>query len=120
ETTLTIAFSSILAFTILVLIIYSLNKYRKRRAQYSHRLLHDASSEEGDRYTPPDDTLVISGGLYDAPRIYNPNMTVLEDDEFQTDYLPFGTRPGQFRLEFLPGEKERGFSSNSETFQPPP
>ncbi|XP_069489675.1 uncharacterized protein [Ambystoma mexicanum] len=59
-----------------------------------------------DRYSAPEDTLVISGGLYDAPRVYNPTMTVLEDEELHHDYVSFGSRPGQFRLEFLPGEKE--------------
>lgn len=65
-----------------------------------------------DRYATPDDTLVISGGLYDAPRIYN-------DEELQTDHLPFSAPPGQFRLEFF-GEKEKGITLTSETPQVPP
>ncbi|EMP29791.1 Mitochondrial glutamate carrier 1 [Chelonia mydas] len=73
-----------------------------------------------DIYTTPDDTLMISGGLYDAPRIYNPNMTVLEDDELQAEYLPFGSRPGKFRLEILSGENEKGLSPTFDRFQPPP
>lgn len=73
-----------------------------------------------DRYTAPDDTLVISGGLYDAPRICNSNMMVYEDDEFQNDNFLFNTQPQQLRLEFLPGEKENDFSSMYETFQIPP
>ncbi|XP_073176425.1 uncharacterized protein [Lepidochelys kempii] len=73
-----------------------------------------------DIYTTPDDTLMISGGLYDAPRIYNPNMTVLDDDELQAEYLPFGSRPGKFRLEILSGENEKGLSPTFDRFQPPP
>ncbi|XP_029428497.1 uncharacterized protein LOC115073808 isoform X3 [Rhinatrema bivittatum] len=75
------------------------------------------SQMSADRYSAPDDTLVISGGLYDAPRVYNPNMTVLEDEECQHDYISFGSRPGQFRLEFLPGEKEREPAYESSSFE---
>ncbi|XP_030076253.1 uncharacterized protein LOC115481337 [Microcaecilia unicolor] len=117
EVILTIAFSIILGIVVVMLIIYSFNKYRKRRSQYSHHPLHDTSYESADRYSVPDDTLVISGGLYDAPRVYNPNMTVLEDEDCQHDYLSFGSRPGQFRLEFLPGEKEREPAYGSSAFE---
>nr|XP_033773894.1 uncharacterized protein LOC117347285 [Geotrypetes seraphini]XP_033773895.1 uncharacterized protein LOC117347285 [Geotrypetes seraphini] len=117
EAILTIAFSIILGIVVVVLLIYSLNKYKKRRLQYSHHPLHDTSYESADRYSVPDDTLVISGGLYDAPRVYNPNMTVLEDEDSQYDYVSFGSRPGQFRLEFLPGEKEREPTYESSAFE---
>ncbi|XP_033008929.1 uncharacterized protein LOC117048781 [Lacerta agilis] len=118
---LTIFFAIVLALTILGFIIYIFNKYRKRRDQFSHHPLYDASFETVDRYATPDDTLVISGGLYDAPRISNSNMTVYDDDELQIDQLPFSAQPGQYRLEFLPGEKEVNFSSTYEgTFQIPP
>ncbi|XP_027684326.1 uncharacterized protein LOC114020943 isoform X1 [Chelonia mydas] len=120
EAILIIIFSSILTFAVLAIVICSLDKYRKRRAQYSHHPLYDTSSETADIYTTPDDTLMISGGLYDAPRIYNPNMTVLEDDELQAEYLPFGSRPGKFRLEILSGENEKGLSPTFDRFQPPP
>ncbi|XP_061487891.1 uncharacterized protein LOC133387338 [Rhineura floridana] len=119
EAILTIGFSIVLALTILGFIVYIFTKYRKRRDQFSHHPLYDASSETVDRYATPDDTLVISGGLYDAPRIYNSSMTVYEDDELQTDQLPFSAQPGQFRLKFLPGEKEMDLSSSYETFQLP-
>ncbi|CAM2107225.1 uncharacterized protein LOC125625158 isoform X1 [Caretta caretta] len=120
EAILIIIFSSILTFAVLAIVICSLDKYRKRRAQYSHHPLYDTSSETADIYTTPDDTLMISGGLYDAPRIYNPNMTVLDDDELQAEYLPFGSRPGKFRLEILSGENEKGLSPTFDRFQPPP
>ncbi|XP_014466462.2 uncharacterized protein LOC106737889 [Alligator mississippiensis] len=115
EDILSIGFSSTFVFAVLVIIMHSFLKYRKRKAQYSHRPLHDISSETGDIYTTPDDTLVISGGLYDAPRIYNPNVTALDNDEVQADYLPFGSRSGQFKLEFSLDEKD--LSYNFETFQ---
>ncbi|XP_062999851.1 uncharacterized protein LOC134410479 isoform X2 [Elgaria multicarinata webbii] len=120
EVILTIGFAIVLALTILGFTVYILNKYKKLRNQYSHRPLYDASSEIVDRYATPDDTLVISGGLYDAPRLYNPNMTVYEDDELQNENLPFSTQRGQFRLEFLPGEQENDLSPTYETFQMPP
>ncbi|KAM3935416.1 uncharacterized protein RB166_002666 isoform 1-T3 [Leptodactylus fuscus] len=105
ETVLTSIFSTILVVVMLTTVAFCFNKYRKRRSQYSHHPLHE-TVYESEGYSPPDDTLVISGGLYDAPRIYNPNMTVLEEDESQPDYVSFSNRPGQFRLEFLPGDKD--------------
>ncbi|XP_066479403.1 uncharacterized protein [Tiliqua scincoides] len=120
ETILTIGFAIILALTILGFIVYLLNRYRKRRDQYSHHPLYNASSEIVDRYATPDDTLIISGGLYDAPRTYNPSLMVYEDEDLQIDHLPFSAQHGQYRLEFLPGEKEKSPSSTYETFQIPP
>ncbi|KAJ6661059.1 hypothetical protein lerEdw1_016860 [Lerista edwardsae] len=111
EIILTIGFAIILALTILGFIAYILNRYRKRRDQYSHHPLYDASSEIVDRYATPEDTLVISGGLYDAPRMYNPSLMIYEDDDLQNDHL------GQYRLAFLPGEEENNPSSTYETFQ---
>ncbi|XP_019369665.1 PREDICTED: uncharacterized protein LOC109295332 [Gavialis gangeticus] len=109
EDILSIGFSSIFVFAVLVIIMYSFLKYRKRKAQYSHHPLHDVSSETADIYTTPDDTLVISGGLYDAPRIDNPSMTALDNDEVQADYLPLGSRSGQFKLEFSLDEKDLSY-----------
>ncbi|XP_040279878.1 uncharacterized protein LOC120995001 [Bufo bufo] len=105
ETVLTSIFSTILVVVLLTILAFCFNKYRKGRSQYSHHPLRE-NVYESEGYSPPDDTLVISGGLYDAPRIYNPNMTVLEEDESQHDYVSFSGRPGQFRLEFLPGDKD--------------
>ncbi|XP_074833924.1 uncharacterized protein LOC142002033 isoform X2 [Carettochelys insculpta] len=118
EAILTIVFSSILTFAVLATIICSLDTYRKRRAQYSHHPLYDTSCETADIYTTPDDTLVISGGLYDAPRVYNTSMTV-PDDEPQAEYSPFGSTTGKFRLEILSGGNEKGFSPPFDTFQLP-
>ncbi|XP_056414369.1 mucin-4-like [Hyla sarda] len=105
ETILTSIFSTILVVVLLTILAFCFNKYRKRRSQYSHHPLHE-NVYESEGYSPPDDTLVISGGLYDAPRIYNPNMTVLEEEDSQHDFVSFSSRPGQFRLEFLPGDKD--------------
>ncbi|KAJ1139395.1 hypothetical protein NDU88_005768 [Pleurodeles waltl] len=113
EAILTIAFSIILGIVVLVILVYSLNKCKTRRSQYSHHPLHASSYESVDHYMAPEDTLVISGGLYDAPRVYNPTMTVFEDEESQHDYVSFASRPGQFRLEFLPGERETEPGANS-------
>ncbi|KAM8975083.1 uncharacterized protein RCH25_038734 [Pelodytes ibericus] len=113
EAILTSIFSTVLAVVILAVVFLTINKYRKRRSQYSHHPLHENHYESADIYSAPDDTLVISGGLYDAPRVYNPNMTVLEDEESQHDYVSFSSRPGQFRLEFLPGDKEMDMAYDS-------
>ncbi|XP_071993782.1 uncharacterized protein [Engystomops pustulosus] len=105
ETVLTSIFGTMLVVVLLTIIAFCFTKYRKRQSQYSHHPLHE-NVYESEGYTPPDDTLVISGGLYDAPRIYNPNMTVLEEEDTQPEYVSFSNRPGQFRLEFLPGDKD--------------
>ncbi|XP_005988522.1 location of vulva defective 1-like isoform X2 [Latimeria chalumnae] len=117
EAILTIIFSSILGVAVLVVVMYIVSKCKRRRAQYTHRPLYNIPFEDTDRYSAPDDTLVISGGLYDAPRIYNPNMTVLEEDDFPSEPQPFGSRPAHFRLEFLQEESERDPTFGSRTFK---
>ncbi|XP_039605291.1 sialomucin core protein 24-like [Polypterus senegalus] len=108
EMVITACVSVILIVSVLVLLMYSLNKCKKKRTQYSHRPLHNFTDETADRYHAPDDTLVISGGLYDGPRIYNPNMSILEEeDDIHVDNQAFGSKPTQFKLEFLPEEQER-------------
>lgn len=49
--------------------------------------------------------------VYDVPWIHNPATTVMENNEVPTDYLPFNSRCGQYRLEFLPVQVERLFST---------
>uniref|UniRef100_A0A8B9PMT7 Uncharacterized protein n=1 Tax=Apteryx owenii TaxID=8824 RepID=A0A8B9PMT7_APTOW len=115
KTILAVSFSSTIMFTLLMIIIYTRNKYRKRIAQYSHHQLNENSPETDDLYNTPDDTLVISGGLYDAPQTYNPDMTGPEN-EVQTDYLPFESRCGQYKLEYLPVQTEKGLFSTIKTF----
>uniref|UniRef100_A0A8C4S6G9 Uncharacterized LOC114647833 n=1 Tax=Erpetoichthys calabaricus TaxID=27687 RepID=A0A8C4S6G9_ERPCA len=82
-----------------------------------------SNNNNADRYHAPDDTLVISGGLYDGPRIYNPNMSILEEeDDIHVDNQAFGSKPTQFKLEFLPEEQERHGNTGIpafETFQSP-
>ncbi|XP_072282368.1 uncharacterized protein [Pyxicephalus adspersus] len=111
EIILTSIFSTVLVVVVVVIIFVGFKKCLRGRSQYSHHPLRETSYEP-DRYSSPDDTLVISGGLYDAPRIYNPNMTVLEEEESQNDYASFQSRPGQFKLEFLPGDKDMDPTNN--------
>ncbi|OCT91625.1 uncharacterized protein LOC108709394 [Xenopus laevis] len=115
ETILTSIFSTILGIVALAIIVFIFRKYKKRRSQYLHQPLDEYPYDSADRYSAPDDTLVISGGLYDGPRIYNPNMTALEEEDSQPDYVPFNSRPGQFILEFLPGDKEMNPSFSGST-----
>ncbi|XP_073471791.1 uncharacterized protein [Aquarana catesbeiana] len=105
EIILTSIFSVILVVVVLVILSFGFKRCLRGTSQYSHHPLRETSYEP-DGYSPPDDTLVISGGLYDAPRIYNPNMTVLDEEESQNDFASINSRPGQFRLEFLPGDKD--------------
>lgn len=106
EIILTSIFSVILVVVVLVILSFGFKRCLRGTSQYSHHPLRETSYEPADGYSPPDDTLVISGGLYDAPRIYNPNMTVLDEEESQNDFASINSRPGQFRLEFLPGDKD--------------
>ncbi|OCT94328.1 uncharacterized protein LOC108708063 [Xenopus laevis] len=115
ETILTSIFGTVLGIVSLAITVFIFRKYKKRRSQYSHQRLNEYQYDSSDRYSAPDDTLIISGGLYDGPRIYNPNMTALEEEDSQPDYVPFNSRPGQFRLEFLPGDKEMNPSFSGST-----
>lgn len=71
----------------------------------------------GEQYAGADDTLVISGGLYDGPQIYNPTMTVQNEEDFQGDASGFGYASSQFRLEFLKEEQQRDPDRDTSTFQ---
>lgn len=117
EVILTICLSTLLAVVILTIVMYNVNKCKRRRAQYSHHPLYASSHEEPGF---PNDTLVISGGLYDESRVYNPNMTVLEeDDDLHVDYPAFTSKYSQFKLEFLPEERDvSGQGASFTTFQP--
>ncbi|KAI1893085.1 hypothetical protein AGOR_G00140240 [Albula goreensis] len=122
EKVLTAFFSVLLVLPVLSVAAYSFLKCRQKNLQFSHRPLYNSSEETVDNFAPPDDTLVISGGLYDGPQLFNPAMTADEDAGFQAARIAFGTGLTQFRLEFLPEEQGRfdgrgptGF----ETFHPP-
>ncbi|KAG7472145.1 hypothetical protein MATL_G00105550 [Megalops atlanticus] len=130
EKAMTIFFSVLLGVAILAVVVYSLTRCRREGTQFMHRPLYNNSEEPGeqlsgfsgaDRFKARDDTLVISGGLYDGPEVFNPTMTTEEDVGFHSDQLPFAPGPAQFRLEFLPEERERSpncMASTFETFQP--
>nr|XP_055069072.1 sialomucin core protein 24-like [Misgurnus anguillicaudatus] len=108
ETSLTILFSIVLGMIILMILVYFAHKFRRRkqaRVQYTHRRLQN--EDTGEQFIAPDDTLVISGGLYDGPQIYNPTMTVQSEEDYQTDTSGFAYRPSQFRLEFLNEDQRR-------------
>ncbi|KAL4622456.1 hypothetical protein GN956_G19672 [Arapaima gigas] len=106
EKSMTLFFSVLLGIVALVILMYLINRC-KPKTQYSHHPLYNGSEETVDRFVAADDTLVISGGLYDGPRIYNPtNSTLNEDEEFHNDQPPFALRPTDFRLEFLNEDRE--------------
>ncbi|MCI4375342.1 hypothetical protein PGIGA_G00108270 [Pangasianodon gigas] len=94
EASLTILFSVVLGVIVLIILGLSVYKMTKSKcAQYSHHPLHN--EDTGGQFTVTDDTLVISGGLYDRPQIYNSTITALNEDQ------TFTYTPTQFRLEFL-------------------
>uniref|UniRef100_A0A8C2ADG2 Si:ch211-105j21.9 n=2 Tax=Cyprinus carpio TaxID=7962 RepID=A0A8C2ADG2_CYPCA len=116
EKSLTILFSILFGVIVLVILghlVYKFVRSKERSIQYTHRRLHN--EDAGEPFAVPDDTLVISGGLYDGPQIYNPTMTV-QNEEFQLDATGFASRPTQFRLEFLRENQERADPDTS-TFQ---
>ncbi|XP_073707908.1 uncharacterized protein [Garra rufa] len=117
EKSLTILFSILLGVIVLVILghfMYKFGRTKERSIQYTHRRLHN--EDTGEPFAVPDDTLVISGGLYDGPQIYNPTMTV-QNEEFQTDTSGFDSRPTQFRLEFLREDQDRAFDHETSTFE---
>ncbi|KAM9482866.1 uncharacterized protein Hap1MRO34_007924 isoform 2-T2 [Clarias gariepinus] len=94
EISLTILFGVVLSVIVLIILGLSLYKLtRNKWAQYSHHPLHN--EDTGGQLMVTDDTLVISGGLYDGPQIYNSTVTALNEDQ------AFTYTPTQFRLEFL-------------------
>ncbi|KAK7145173.1 hypothetical protein R3I94_011313 [Phoxinus phoxinus] len=116
EKSLTILFSILLGVIVLVILmnfVYKYGRSKERSIQYTHRRLENEYT--GEPFASPDDTLVISGGLYDGPQIYNPTMTVQNEEEFPRD-IP-ASRPAQFRLEFLGEDQDRAFDNETSTFQ---
>ncbi|KAJ8258021.1 hypothetical protein GJAV_G00192280 [Gymnothorax javanicus] len=104
EMYLTIIFGVLLAVTVLTMVGYGIRRCRQKNSQYTHQPLHNDSEETRDNYSAPDDTLVISGGLYDGQGIFNSALTVNDDVGFHSDHPPFAPHPTQFRLEFLSEE----------------
>ncbi|XDV35377.1 hypothetical protein PO909_005339 [Leuciscus waleckii] len=118
EKSLTILFSILLGVIVLVILMnfaYKYGRSKERSIQYTHRRLQN--EDTGEPFAMPDDTLVISGGLYDGPQIYNPTMTVQNEEEIQTGIPGFASRPTQFRLEFLREDQDRAFDNETSTFQ---
>ncbi|KAJ8360361.1 hypothetical protein SKAU_G00168860 [Synaphobranchus kaupii] len=116
--TMTIILSSLLGVAALVIFLYTLDRCKRKKTQYLHRPLYNNSEDTVDRFLPADDTLVISGGLYDGPRVYNPTMTTTnEDEDFHCDQPPFSSRSTQFQLQLLKEEGEKPPSSEASAFQ---
>lgn len=61
-----------------------------------------------DMFAPPDDTLVISGGLY--------NCTQMSPGDVMADHT-FPVQPAHMRLEFLNDAMERTPGNQASTFQ---
>ncbi|XP_035242726.1 A-agglutinin anchorage subunit-like [Anguilla anguilla] len=119
--TMTIIFSSLVGVAALVILLYTLDRCKQKKTQYLHRPLYNNSEETVERFVPADDTLVISGGLYDGPRVYNPTMTTAnEDEDFHCDQPPFPSRSTQFQLKLLKEEGERPPSYEASTCQSSP
>ncbi|XP_026162963.1 cell wall integrity and stress response component 4 isoform X2 [Mastacembelus armatus] len=85
EKNLTIVFSVILGLFAVAIIVLVLHKC-KQKLQYMHQPLNNSSDTE--MFVADDDTLVISGGLYDGHPIYDDVPTAPAEQS-------------QFRLEFL-------------------
>ncbi|XP_035009300.1 sialomucin core protein 24-like [Hippoglossus stenolepis] len=85
EQNLTIVFSVVLGVFALSLVVFMFHRCRQK-IQYLHQPLNN--SDCPDAFVADDDTLVISGGLYDGHPI-DDNAPAAPDDE------------SQFRLEFL-------------------
>ncbi|XP_051986720.1 mucin-12-like isoform X2 [Xyrauchen texanus] len=118
EMSMTILFSILLGVIVLIILVhfvYKSGRSNQSRIQYTHRRLQN--EDTGEPFTVPEDTLVISGGLYDGPHIYNPTMTVQNEDEFQTDATGLAYRPTQFQLELLVEDQGSALDRDTLTFQ---
>ncbi|KAJ7998727.1 hypothetical protein DPEC_G00207880 [Dallia pectoralis] len=102
EQGMTVFFSVLLGVFVLGITMFVFSRC-KRMQQYSHQPLYN------DVGVPlaADDTLVISGGLYDGTPVYNPTMTTtdMEDDETFDNHQRV-PQPSQFRLEFFNEERD--------------
>ncbi|XP_017264329.1 sialomucin core protein 24-like [Kryptolebias marmoratus] len=85
EKNMTIIFSAVLGVFLLALVMITLHRCR-HKIQYMHQPLNSTNEEDG--FVADNDTLVISGGLYDGHPIYD-------------NIPPVPSEPSQFRLEFL-------------------
>ncbi|XP_035237794.1 mucin-5AC-like [Anguilla anguilla] len=113
EASMTILFGVVLGLTVLIIAGYSIHRCKQKRSQYIHQPLYN-SSETVDRFSPPDDTLVISGGLYDGPETSN---SAAEDAGLHLDPPPFAPQATQFRLEFLSEDQQKPPDRGAPTFQ---
>lgn len=86
EKNMTIIFSVVLGVFAVALVVFMFHKC-KHKIQYLHRPLNN-TDDTADAFVPDDDTLVISGGLYDGHPIYDNVPTASADQS-------------RFRLEFL-------------------
>lgn len=85
EKNMTIVFSAVLGVFAAALLMFMFHKC-KHKIQFMHQPLHN--TENTDAFVADDDTLVISGGLYDGHPIY--------------DNVPTATgNQSQFRLDFI-------------------
>ncbi|GAA6216781.1 flocculation protein FLO9-like [Lates japonicus] len=84
EKNMTIVFSVALGVFGLALVMFMFHRC-KQKIQYLHQPLNNT---DGDAFVADDDTLIISGGLYDGHPIYD-NVPEAPEDR------------SQFRLEFL-------------------
>ncbi|XP_042364450.1 sialomucin core protein 24-like isoform X2 [Plectropomus leopardus] len=85
EKNMTILFSVVLGVLALALVVFMFHRC-KHRIQYLHQPLNN--TDDTDTFEADDDTLVISGGLYDGHPIYD-------------NVPPSPAGQSQFRLQFL-------------------
>ncbi|KAG5274726.1 hypothetical protein AALO_G00139470 [Alosa alosa] len=98
EMALTVVLGIVLGVVALAIIVYTLRKRRQRMLPFTHQRLY-CRDDTVDLFAPPDDTLVISGGLYDGTQ-RNPDGDVTMDHSFSG-------QPARLRLEFLNDGTER-------------
>ncbi|XP_034725902.1 flocculation protein FLO11 isoform X2 [Etheostoma cragini] len=83
--TLTVFFSVVLGVFALALVVFVFHRC-KHKIQYLHQPLNN--SDDTDAFLAEDDTLVISGGLYDGHAIYdNVPTTPADQSQFHLQFL---------------------------------
>lgn len=85
EKNMTIVFSVVLGVFALALVVFMFHRC-KHKIQYFHQPLND--TDDTDAFVADDDTLVISGGLYDGHPIYDNVPTApAEQSQFRLQFL---------------------------------
>ncbi|XP_023689923.2 uncharacterized protein [Paramormyrops kingsleyae] len=87
EMIITTIISTVLGLIVLTMAAYIISICQQKKHLFIHRPLYNNAEEMGDRFSTPDDTLVISGGLYDEPQTFEYEEFPAQMSRLQLDFF---------------------------------